>query len=290
MTTANTSVRHGFADLPEGQVHYRTAGNGQPLLLLHPNTYSSELFSSVIPLFAAAGYRVVAPDRLGHGWSDPIPDHFNFIKDFDEPLPRDPTAPYEEFVTILVQLIDALGIQRAKIVGQHTGAHLAIELGVLHPQWVERLVLFSITDFADEQERHEFGRGGVPIDHRPKMDGSHVAEAWKSKAEWASPATTPEMLDALVMAALQARRPWPTLGSQVIRYYHPSSRLPHLRVPSLIVHPEHDRAAKYTDQQSKLLPPEAGVEVREVSDVGSFFALERPAEFVRVATEFLDRP
>ena len=289
MTSSGVQVKRAFVQVPEGKIHYRTAGEGPPLLLLHPNNYSSELFDYVVPLFGAS-YRTIAPDRLGHGWSDPIPDHFKFIREFDRPLPRDPTDPYEEFVTNLVNLMDALEIDRAKIIGQHTGAHLAIELGVLHPQRVEKVVLVSITDFADEQERHEFGRGGVPIDHTPKIDGSHLMDEWHGKQSWASPATTPEILDKLVIVALQARRPWPTLGSQVIRYYHPSNRLPHLKVPTKIIAPEHDRAAKHTDAQRKLLPPSSQLEVEKPEGVGAFFALERPEEFVRRATDFLEKP
>ena len=68
-------MRKGYIDIPEGQIHYRTAGNGEPVLLLHMTAQSSMEFESIIPILAKS-YRVVAMDTLGHGNSDNPPGGF----------------------------------------------------------------------------------------------------------------------------------------------------------------------------------------------------------------------
>ena len=274
-------------DTPHGQIHYRTAGDGPPLLLLHPNTYSSELFAEVIPLLGAT-YRVFALDRLGHGGSDPVPESFRFIAEYDRPGDKGPTFPYDEYVDIVAQVLDALGIQHTVIVGQHTGAHLGIEMGIFHPQRVEKLVLISVTDWESHEEREQVWQGVKDSHREPGMDGSHLPTEWQQKLDWASPSTTPEIMDRLAMAALQSRRPWPTLPSQVILYHHGSDRLRSLKVPTLIMAGVHDFAGRFTQRQATLLPSGTPVQSAIVEDVGAFFALEKPEEFTRRVLDFLE--
>jgi len=42
-------MKRGYADTPEGQVHYRTEGNGETLLLLHKAGLSSDEFTEMLP-------------------------------------------------------------------------------------------------------------------------------------------------------------------------------------------------------------------------------------------------
>ena len=73
MSRIGVSIRQGYVDLPEGQIHYRTAGDGPPLLLLHIASFSSDQFLEVLPTLAGENW-VIAMDRFGHGTSDPPPD------------------------------------------------------------------------------------------------------------------------------------------------------------------------------------------------------------------------
>ncbi len=60
-------VRRAFLDAPEGQIHYRTAGAGRPVLLLHQTPRSSDEYRDVIPILARE-LRVVAMDTIGYGF------------------------------------------------------------------------------------------------------------------------------------------------------------------------------------------------------------------------------
>jgi haloalkane dehalogenase len=104
---------------------YTDAGSGEPVLLLHGIPTWSFLYADVIPLLAPH-CRVLAPDLLGHGWSD--------RRDrFDRSLTAQTAA--------VLALLDALEIERVTVVGHDTGGGVALILGIEHPDRVARLVL-----------------------------------------------------------------------------------------------------------------------------------------------------
>ena len=110
---------------------YTDAGSGEPVLLLHGIPTWSFLYADVIPLLEPH-CRVVAPDFLGHGWSD--------RRDrFDRSLTAQTAA--------VLALLDALEIERATIVGHDTGGGVALILGIEHPNRVARLVLSNVVAY-----------------------------------------------------------------------------------------------------------------------------------------------
>ncbi len=99
---------------------YTDVGSGDPVVLLHGIPTWSFLYGDVIPLLEPH-CRVIAPDFLGHGWSD--------RRDrFDRSLTAQTAA--------VLALLDALGIQRATFVGHDTGGGVALILGIEHPERV----------------------------------------------------------------------------------------------------------------------------------------------------------
>ena len=108
------------------RVVYREAGQGPVLLLVHGMAGSSSTWRYVIPLLAKR-FTVIAPDLLGQGQSDrprseySLGAHANTLRD----------------------LLDALGHERATVVGQSLGGGVAIQLAYQFPERCERLVLVS---------------------------------------------------------------------------------------------------------------------------------------------------
>jgi pimeloyl-ACP methyl ester carboxylesterase len=106
------------------RVVYRTAGKGPVLLLVHGMAGSSVTWRHVMPGLAER-FTVLAPDLLGQGQSDkPRGDyslgaHANTLRD----------------------LMDALGHQRATVVGQSLGGGVALQFAYQFPERCERLVL-----------------------------------------------------------------------------------------------------------------------------------------------------
>ena len=111
-------------------MHYVTAGEGPPVLLLHgfPDTHA--VWRRQIPALAAAGFQVIAPDLRGYGKTDMPPDVGAYAIDF---LADD-----------VLQLMDALGIERATVVGHDWGAQVGWHLAMHAPQRVSRYAALSV--------------------------------------------------------------------------------------------------------------------------------------------------
>jgi pimeloyl-ACP methyl ester carboxylesterase len=105
-------------------------GEGQPVVLLHGFPDSSHLWRHQVPVLVQAGMRVLAPDLRGFGESDK------------------PEAVEEYAITRsiadVIAVLDALGIERAHVVGHDWGAGLAWALASFVPARVERLVVMSV--------------------------------------------------------------------------------------------------------------------------------------------------
>jgi pimeloyl-ACP methyl ester carboxylesterase len=110
---------------------YTDLGSGEPVVLLHGIPTWSFLYVDPIPLLQPH-CRVIAPDFLGHGWSD--------RRDrFDRSLVAQTAA--------IVALLDELEIERATIVGHDTGGGVALIMGIEHPDRVARLVLSNVVAY-----------------------------------------------------------------------------------------------------------------------------------------------
>ena len=67
-------AKSGLAELPGTRLGYwDTGGNGAPIVLLHPATGTALIWGYQQPVFAKAGYRVIAYSRRGHDNSEPVP-------------------------------------------------------------------------------------------------------------------------------------------------------------------------------------------------------------------------
>jgi pimeloyl-ACP methyl ester carboxylesterase len=122
----------------------RRGEGGVPLLLVHGFPCTGLIWSHNIPALAAAGFDVVAPDLRGYGDSDFAPDGF-----YD----------FNAFNADLTGLFDALGWERAVVVGHDLGAMIAIDMANRHPDRVDRLVILD-DSMPDLDEA--FAAAGIP--------------------------------------------------------------------------------------------------------------------------------
>jgi pimeloyl-ACP methyl ester carboxylesterase len=107
-------------------VAYRTAGDGPVVLLVHGMAGSSATWTHVMPALARR-FTVVAPDLLGHGES------------------AKPRSEYSlgTHANSLRDLLNALGHDRATLVGQSLGGGVVMQLAYQFPERCERLVLVN---------------------------------------------------------------------------------------------------------------------------------------------------
>ncbi|MCB2106790.1 MAG: alpha/beta fold hydrolase [Rhodobacteraceae bacterium] len=150
-------TRH-FLPLAGGrQLHYRRAGRGAPLIILHPSPNSSASMIPAITAFAPH-FTCIALDTPGYGLSDAIVD--------------DPTMLWG-YADAVITALDALGIQQAFVYGAATGAQIGIQLARKYPDRVATLLLDANGDFGDDDISQ-----GYFQDISPVRDGSHLVKIW----------------------------------------------------------------------------------------------------------------
>ncbi|GAA1804730.1 alpha/beta hydrolase [Agromyces neolithicus] len=110
--------------------HVATLGDvdGEPIVLLHGFPLHWWQWREVAPRLAAAGYRVICPDLRGAGWTEAD----------DSGIER------ETRMRDLLAILDALGIERAHVVGHDMGAITAMQLAYTHPERVRQAVQLSV--------------------------------------------------------------------------------------------------------------------------------------------------
>jgi pimeloyl-ACP methyl ester carboxylesterase len=114
---ARAAVLHGH------RVEYRETGEGPPVVLIHGMINSSRHWERVATALARDGYRVIAPDLIGHG---------------DSATPRGDYSLGAHAASIR-DLLTTIGVERASIVGHS----LAMQFFYQFPQRTERLALVS---------------------------------------------------------------------------------------------------------------------------------------------------
>ena len=127
-------MRGEFVDVGGVRLYYYAAGTrgaGEPVLLLHGFPASSYLWSDVVPRLPA-GHRVIVPDLLGFGRSEP-----------PQPGQLDSDLTVGGHAHRIVQLLDVLNAGQACIVGHGFSAAVALAIAARHPQRVTRLCLVN---------------------------------------------------------------------------------------------------------------------------------------------------
>lgn len=191
--------RRGYVDTRHGQIHYRTAGNGRPLVLLHATPRSSRVFGRLLPILART-HRVVAPDTLGFGESDPLPD----------------PVTMEALAESIADLIDRLELRPAAVFGIHTGNKIGAALAADWPDHVSRFVCCGMThSIVVEREKRDQAIKDIVARYFDKetvtQDDSHLLRGWArtfqglSQTWWSEAVVDADPLDdtALSQAALE---------------------------------------------------------------------------------------
>jgi len=117
-----------FIDVDGVRVHYQEAGDehAPAMILIHGFASSTLVWSKVFLKLAEAGYRVIAVDMLGYGYSA---------------KPRNGEYTIAGQAKLLVRLLNRLGIPRAIFVGSSYGGAVAATCALDYPDRVEKLIL-----------------------------------------------------------------------------------------------------------------------------------------------------
>ncbi len=168
---APVRVDRGFVRVSTGQLHYRraapidaTAATRAPVVCLHQTPNSSQIYVEFMASLARD--RVVyAVDTPGLGESD---------------LPATPPE-ISDYAIAIREFLDVLELPPVDLVGYHTGASIAAQLGSDAPERVRRLLLVGLALF-NADERAGFFQQPWP---KPRaQDGSHLTIEWERSFQW----------------------------------------------------------------------------------------------------------
>jgi haloalkane dehalogenase len=145
MATARRSVLRTpdecFADLPDYpfapryseidglRIHHVEAGpsHAAPILMLHGEPTWSFLYRHMIPCFADAGFRAIAPDLVGFGRSDKLPERSDYS--------------YARHVDWMTRWIEANDLNEITLVCQDWGSLIGLRLVAARPDRFRRVVV-----------------------------------------------------------------------------------------------------------------------------------------------------
>lgn len=258
----------GFIDVQGGQLYYEDCGSGPALVFIHGGfgdrrVWDDEFFE------LAQDFRVVRYDHRGFGRSSA------------------PTGPYSP-VADLRSLLDALGIDRAHLVGNSLGGELAIDFALLHPGRTASLCLVA------------GGPGGLAI---PEEDRRAVGEVFAAAQEDLEHGLELWLAHPMLAAARQRPEVWRRVRAlvsenrSVLRMEHwPNerlqpeavSRLGELSLPALIVVGSRDTPLmrEAADVLARGIPGARKVVLECANHLPQ---LEQPAVFNGLLREFLAR-
>ena len=246
-------IRRRFADLTDGQVHMRCAGptDRAPMVMIHQSPGSSKQLEPLMTALVARGWRCIAPDTPGNGDSDPLP--------IDQP--EIPDLAQAAFVA-LSDVVDG----PFDIYGSHTGASIAMEIAIAHPDRVRSLTIEGMGLYLGGLQSEVLDRYAREI--RPDAEATHLMKVWhfcrdqhlfwpyyNRSAEGRLPDGLPddETLHDFVVEVLKAMRSY-HLSYRAAFRWRKAERLPLLKVPTLVMSSPSDMLHKYSQQVADLVP------------------------------------
>jgi pimeloyl-ACP methyl ester carboxylesterase len=275
-----------FVDVDGLRVHYKMAGQGEPvLILLHGFAASTFSWREVMgPLAGQA--TTVAFDRPAFGLTErPMPGEWSGQNPYTTAAQADLT----------VALMDCLGVDRAVLVGNSAGGTVALLTALRHPERVSALVL---VDPAIYTGGGRFPTWVQPLLRTPQMRriGPLLARAIQKwgyefgRSAWHDPSGFTDEIWAGYTRPLQAenwdRALWELTAAS--RPLNLEARLDQVRPPVLVITGDDDRIVP-TAQSVRLASELPGAELVVIPDCGHVPHEECPQAFLDAVQRFLDR-
>ena len=220
------NIKKGYVDTSDGQVHYRAlnGGFGPPIVLFHMTASTSESYES---LMLALGEQAptIAIDTPGYGES------FKPTKE-----------PSIEYVSdIVIEALDAMGVDRFHVFGHHTGASIALELACAHPERTISATLNGICSLGQPEEG-EAVRAAQCYPNPPAPLGESMLNGWARVTkglEVPGLSLPDELLHRELVAYLKAGEDW-SWAYRAVFCYDAEAKLNAVTRPIWFVAAEHD--------------------------------------------------
>jgi len=267
-----TSGKSGFIKADGAKLYYTVEGDGPALVLIHAGIADSRMWADQLPALAQ-DYRVVRYDVRGCGQS-PSPDEDYY--DHDD----------------LYEVLEALGIEQAVLVGASNGGRIAVDCALTYPNMVRGLVLVA-TGLSGHEPAAEIQQGWEAEDAAYEAGGIYPAAEQALRMWVDGPRRRPDDVDLFVRERVRkmliATYEMVDAGEQAEagELEPPAlSRLAEIEAPTLTIVGELDFAdiRALSDQIAARVPNARQVVMTGVAHLPN---MERPAEFNRIVLDFL---
>lgn len=259
------------------RLYYESTGSGFPLLFSHEFAGDYRSWEPQVRYFARR-YRVIAYNARGYPPSDVPAD----VGAYSQARAMDDIA----------QLLEALQVSQAHVVGLSMGGYATLHFGLNYPQMARSLVVAGCGYGSVAGDRQKFHQDTAQVAQRIQSDGMPAMAAVYAKGptrvqfEDKDPRGWQEFADqlaehsatgaALTMRGVQGQRP---------SVYELEAQLRQLQVPTLIVTGDEDEPCLEPGLFMKRAIPTAGLVV--VPKTGHTLNLEEPEAFNRIVSDFL---
>jgi non-heme chloroperoxidase len=239
-------------------------GRGEAVLFLHGLTDSWRSFEPILPLLPE-GIRALVPSQRGHGESDRPAGGYSI-----DQLAEDAAG-----------LLDALGVDRAALVGHSMGSLVAQTLALDHPSRVRRMVLVDSGTTFETPDMRVFAQGvGELRDPVPRQVALDFQQSTIHRP------IPEELLETFVGESLKVpAQVWQQALAGVLAF-RSEGFLSRLGVPTLIVWGDHDAIVGRSEQE-RLRAGIRGSTLHVFEDTGHAPHWEQPQRFVDALLTFL---
>lgn len=274
-----------FIQINGVNVHYKQQGSGEPvMILLHGFGASVFSWREVMAPLAEYG-TVIAFDRPAFGLTQRL-----MPGEWDGQNPYSPVAQ----VALLTGLMDALGIEKAVLIGNSAGGTVALSTALAYPQRVSGLVLVDAAVYAGGGapawirplfSLPQYDRVGILISRRLLQNGDRLIEtAWHDPAKLSA-----EVLEGYrkpLLANNWDRALWELTKASAASGL--AERLNEVDLPALVVSGDDDRIVP-TEQSVRLADEISGAQLSIFTACGHVPQEECPDQFLQVVIPFVEQ-
>jgi 2-hydroxy-6-oxonona-2,4-dienedioate hydrolase len=278
LTQAGTSR---FVQTKKWRIHYNEAGEGHPIVMLHGSGPGASGWTNFSPNLGplAQGFRAIAADMPGWGESDTA------------------TPDDRDHVEALLLLLDALGIEKAAVIGNSMGGLTALRFAAEHPDRISHLIpmgapgpgvnIFTPGGSGSEGLKVLFRTYADPSPENFKQLVSVMAYdqrfATDELAEQRSRTALahPEHLENFLEASRRGTVAGPSAALAGL-----ATQLPGITTPTLVVHGRDDRTLSF-ENALRIVATIPDSRLLLLNRCGHWAQLEHAAEFNRTVSSFV---
>lgn len=243
-------------------------GTGPPIVLLHGWSLDGSTWQPQVDRLVDRGHRVIVPDLPGHGRSRALPVDRSF----------------ETMPDAVLELLAALHVERAVLVGLSMGSALAVELALAAPEVVAGLVL------ADNAASDGDATRAAAVATRLRSSTHDELAAWYAPLLFSATFRQERPLTVAAWARRFGENDLDALAEVILGYHVRRDVRPllaGLAVPTSVVFGSEDATTPEDRRRDYEAVP--GAVRRDLLGAGHLSNVERPEQFTRLVQELVSR-